>query len=47
MLIVAPQAKQGLQSLGKVATSNRRVPAPALLPSLRSEQDKGNFSCQL
>lgn len=43
-ICTVPQTKQGLQSLGKVGAGSRRMPAPALLPSLKSEHDKGSYS---
>jgi hypothetical protein len=43
-ICTVPQTKQGLQSLGKVGTGSRRMPAPTLLPSLKSEHDKGSYS---
>ena len=32
-----PGKSHGLQSLGKVAATSRRIPGPASLPSLRSK----------
>ena len=38
---------KGLQSLGKVAATSRRMPAPASLPSLRSENSGNDPSVNL